>query len=411
MLEARNMYIIIGQGIAGATAANTLRKLDPENQVTVITDEIDYLYSRVDLPDIIAGTYEPAAAVLQKAEDFANAGINCLMGERVTAVVPSQKTVDIASGNRLKYDKLLIATGSLPVIPKLSNSDSPGVYSLWTMRQAKAIIAAAAATKNAVVVGAGLIGLKTALALRTRGLNVTVIEKLQRVMPRQLDDTAAEMLANRLRISGVEIKVNTGVDSIITAKGVVNGVDVDGSVLPADMVIMAVGVKPNIGLAVNADIRSGHGITVDELQQTSVSDIYAAGDAAETIDSLTGTLSVPAIWPVAVEQGRTAAYNMAGQKKTYNGKIVAMNAVDVAGIPLVSLGDIEGQPGDDILIAHRHDAYRKIVMRDKVVRGVLCLGEIRQAGVLGALISRQVEMEEIERLVSPYFSFADLIAV
>jgi len=379
------MYIIIGQGIAGATAANTLRKLDPENQVTVITDEIDYLYSRVDLPDIIAGTYEPAAAVLQKAEDFANAGINCLMGERVTAVVPAQKTVDIASGSRLKYDKLLIATGSLPVIPALSNSDSQGVYSLWTMRQAKAIITAAAAAKNAVVVGAGLIGLKTALALRTRGLNVTVIEKLPRVMPRQLDDTAAEMLANRLRISGVEIKVNTDVDSIIAANGVVNGVDVAGSVLPADMVIMAVGVKPNIGLAVAANIRSGHGITVDELQQTSVSDIYAAGDAAETIDSLTGTLSVPAIWPVAVEQGRTAAYNMAGQKKTYNGKIVAMNAVDVAGIPLVSLGDIEGQPGDDILIAHRHDAYRKIVMRDKVVRGVLCVGEIRQAGVLGAL--------------------------
>ena len=405
------MYIIIGQGIAGATAANTLRKLDPENQVTVITDEIDYLYSRVDLPDIIAGTYEPAAAVLQKAEDFANAGINCLMGERVTAVVPAQKTVDIASGNRLKYDKLLIATGSLPVIPALSNSDSQGVYSLWTMHQAKAIITAAAAAKNAVVVGAGLIGLKTALALRTRGLNVTVIEKLPRVMPRQLDDTAAEMLANRLRISGVEIKVNTGVDSIIAANGVVNGVDVAGSVLPADMVIMAVGVKPNIGLAVAANIRSGHGITVDELQQTSVSDIYAAGDAAETIDSLTGTLSVPAIWPVAVEQGRTAAYNMAGQKKTYNGKIVAMNAVDVAGIPLVSLGDIEGQPGDDILIAHRHDAYRKIVMRDKVVRGVLCVGEIRQAGVLGALISRQVEMEEIDRLISPYFSFADLIAV
>lgn len=405
------MHIIIGQGIAGATAANTLRKLDPENPVTIITDEVDYLYSRVDLPDIIAGKHEPAEAGLQNAEDLAAAGINCLMGERVTAVAPAQKTVDIASGGRLKYDKLLIATGSLPVIPALSNSDSRGVYSLWTMRQAQAIITAARAARNAVVVGAGLIGLKTALALRARGLHVTVVEKLPRVMPRQLDDAASEMLADRLRTSGVAIRVNTGVDGITAANGMVHGVEVGGGVTPADMVIMAIGVKPNIGLAVAAGISTGHGITVDEFQQTSVPDIYAAGDAAETIDNMTGKLTVPAIWPVAVEQGRTAAYNMAGQKKAYNGRIVAMNAVEIAGMPLVSLGDIEGQPGDDILVAHRHDAYRKVVMRDKTVRGVLCVGEIRQAGVLGALISRQADIEEIERLVSPFFNFADLIAV
>ena len=403
------MYIVIGQGIAGTTAAKTLRKLDPEHSLTIITDELDYLYSRVDLPDIISGKLEPSAAVLQQAETFSGEGINCLMGEKATAVIPAQKTVETATGKRLQYDKLLIATGSVPVIPALPGIDSQGVYSLWTMHQARAIITAAATAKSAVVVGAGLIGLKTALALRMRGLQVTVIEKLSRVMPRQLDDAAAAMLSSRLQHNGVTITVNTGVDKIMSAKGAVEGVEAAGGFLPAEMVIMAIGVRPNTGLAAAAGIGVGQGIIVNELQQTSQPDIYAAGDVAEMTDIGSGTATVPATWPAAVEQGRTAGHNMAGQKKIFNGRVIAMNAVEVAGMPLVSLGDINEKPGDAVLIAHRHDAYRKVVMRDKIVRGVLCVGEIRQAGVLGALISRQVDIEEIERLISPYFSFADLI--
>ena len=404
------MYIVIGQGIAGSTAATMLRKQDPHTPVAVITNELHYVYSRIDLPDIIAGKYEPAASVLRTAEDFAKAGIECLMGETAVALLRDEKAVLLSSGRRFQYDKLLLATGSLPVVPPVPGAGAPGVYSLWTLQQAGEIFAATGKARSAVVVGAGLIGLKTALALKKRGLNVTVIEKLPRLLPRQLDDEASDMLAESVREEGVEILVGMGVDAISVDSGAVSGVNAGGRVFPADLVVMAIGVKPNIGLAVAAGIETGRGITVDEFQRTSDPDVYAAGDAAETLDPLTGDRTIPASWPVAVAQGRIAASSMAGGRATCDG-MVAMNAVEIGGMPLVSIGDIEGRTGDEVLAERRNGAYRKVVIRDGKIRGVLFLGEIRQAGVIGSLISRRVEIAEVERLTSPHFSYADLIAV
>jgi NAD(P)H-nitrite reductase large subunit len=404
------MYIVIGQGIAGSTAAMMLRKQDPHTPVAVITNELHYVYSRIDLPDIIAGKYEPAASVLRTAEDFAKDGIECLMGETAVALLRDEKAVLLSSGRRFQYDKLLLATGSLPVVPPIPRGDAPGVYSLWTLQQAGEIFDATGKARSAVVVGAGLIGLKTALALKKRGLNVTVIEKLPRLLPRQLDDEASDMLAESVQEEGVEILVGMGVDAISVDSGAVGAVNAGGRVFPADLVVMAIGVKPNIGLAVAAGIETGRGITVDEFQRTSDPDVYAAGDAAETLDPLTGDRTIPASWPVAVAQGRIAASNMAGGRATYDG-MVAMNAVEIGGMPLVSIGDIEGQTGDEVLAERRNGAYRKVVIRDGKIRGVLFLGEIRQAGVIGSLISRRVEIAEVERLTSPHFSYADLIAV
>ncbi|MFZ4438536.1 MAG: NAD(P)/FAD-dependent oxidoreductase [Syntrophales bacterium] len=404
------MYIVIGQGIAGSTAATMLRKQDPHTPVAVITNELHYVYSRIDLPDIIAGKCEPAASVLRTAEDFAKAGIECLMGETAVALLRDEKAVLLSSGRRFQYDKLLLATGSLPVVPPVPGGDAPGVYSLWTLQQAGEILDAAGKARSAVVMGAGLIGLKTALALKKRGLNVTVIEKLPRLLPRQLDDEASDMLAESVREEGVEILVGMGIDAISVDSGAVGAVNAGGRVFPADLVVMAIGVKPNIGLAVAVGIETGRGITVDEFQRTSDPDVYAAGDAAETLDPLTGDRTIPASWPVAVAQGRIAASSMAGGRATYDG-MVAMNAVEIGGMPLVSIGDIEGQTGDEVLAERRNGAYRKVVIRDGKIRGVLFLGEIRQAGVIGSLISRRVEIAEVERLTSPHFSYADLIAV
>jgi NAD(P)H-nitrite reductase large subunit len=404
------MYIVIGQGIAGATAAETLRKLNPQMPVAVITDERSYVYSRIDLPDIIAGKYAPTACALRTAEDFAKAGIDCLMGERATAVLGDEKAVVLSSGKRLPYDRLLLATGSLPVLPPIPGIGTPGVYSLWSLKQAGEIIAAASKARSAVVAGAGLIGLKTALALKKRGLQVTVIEKLPRLLPRQLDEEASEVMAEAVRDAGIEILTDTGVDAILADRGAVSGVNAAGRVLPADLVVVAIGVKANMELAAAAGIETGRGILVDEFQRTSDPYVFAAGDAAETVDPLTGQRAIPATWPVAVAQGRIAAVNMAGGSATYDG-MVAMNAVEIGGLPLVSMGDIEGRAGDDVLTAREKGAYRKVVMRDGKIRGVLFLGEIRQAGVIGGLISRSVDITEVARLVSPHFSYADLVAL
>lgn len=276
------------------------------------------------------------------------------------------------------------------------------------MAQSREIALAAQSARRAVVIGAGLIGLKSALALTARGLEVTVVEKLSRVMPRQLDEVAAGRIADAVGAKGIRLLLGTEVKAIAIANGAVAGVQLEGRELGCDMVLMAVGVKPNVQLAQAAGIEVGRGITVDARQQTSAADVYAAGDAAETIDPLTGNRVVPAIWPVAVEQGEVAASNMLGAHAEFKGG-VAKNAIEIAGIPLVSVGDFAGEPGDEVLVSSTQTSYRKLVLRDGRLRGVLCLGDIRQAGVIASQVFSQVEVKDASSMISPHFNFACLV--
>ncbi|MDR3564199.1 MAG: FAD-dependent oxidoreductase [Negativicutes bacterium] len=402
------MYIIIGQGAAGTSAANRLRELDPATPVTVITSETDYFYSRIDLPDIIGGKYGEERSVLQPAATFAERGIACRMGETVTGIIPAEKAVELASGERLTYKKLLLATGSLPVIPPLAGTDCQGVHSVWTLEQARTMIQQFSDTRRAVVVGAGLIGLKTALAIAARGVEVTVVEYLPRVLPRQLDEVGSEMVAAKVRDKGVELLLGTKVEGFVTEQGRISGVRLAERVIGCDMVVMAVGVKPNSHLAVLAGLKTNRGVIVDEHLQTSDPDIYTAGDAAEVIDALTGKPTVPAIWPVAVEQGAVAAINMSGGKAACAGTI-AMNSVEIAGVPIVSVGDIEEGPGD-VRLSLSGYGHKKIVVRNDVVRGVLFVGDISQAGVAAHLVERRTQLP-VDKLPTRSLSFAELLAI
>lgn len=403
------MYVIIGQGAAGTSAANTLRSLDSKVPITVITDEHDYFYSRIDLPDILSGKYSAQDSIRQTSEEFAEKSIACRMGETVQEILAEEKVVLLASGEKIPYDKLLIATGSLPVVPPLKGSDASGVHVLWTMEQARTMIDAAAEAKSAVVVGAGLIGLKAALALHKRGLKVMVVEKLPYILPRQLDETAARIMEKQIQAKGIDLRIGTGVEEIEVREGKVIGVRLLNEMVACDLIVMAVGVKPNTALAASAGVKVGRGIVVDEYLRTSIPDIYAAGDVVEVFDSSSESYVVPAIWPVAVEHGQLAAWNMLGHDKPFV-YTAAMNSVEIAGIPFISVGDIVGGSQDQILVNHQDVNYKKVVMRGQTVRGVLFLGNIRQAGVLANLVIRQAE-SEIDSPLSPAFSFADLLAI
>lgn len=403
------MYVIIGQGAAGMSAAITLRRLDATTPITMLTNEQDCFYSRIDLPDIIAAKLSPAAAALTTPAQLADCAIDYRPGEQVIALDPATRSVVCASGLRLNYHKLLLATGSQPTMPALPGINATGVHTLWTMPQATAIAAAAKAAQSVVVIGAGLIGLKTALALRAHELKVTVIEQQPQVLPRQLDSTAAAIVAKALAAEKIELITGVSVQSIATSAGKVCGVTTAVKTVECDLVIVAVGVKPQTKLAVNARLNVGHGITVNELLQTSVSDIYAAGDAAEVIDCVTGRSVVPATWPVAVEQGRIAAYNMAGHRATFTGSI-AENSVEVAGMPIVSAGDIIGGNDDEIIVRHSNSSYRKLVINNGRVRGALFVGDIRHAGVVVNLLAKQTVLTGRINPAAAGFSFADIMA-
>ena len=401
------MYIIIGQGAAGSSAARTLRRLKPDVPITVITQEMDNFYSRIDLPDVIKGKRSSEDATLMTADSFADLNIACRMGEKVARVLPNERAVELESGERLTYTKLLLATGSRPILPPIPGIDAKGVFTLWTLADARAIVEASASAKHAVVAGAGLIGLKTALALKARGLNVTIVERLPGIMPRQLDTHGATMIAERLKAEGVAVFTGTSATEVLTKNGVICAVKTDKGELPCDLLVSAVGVRANVDLAREAGLEVGLAITVNNKQQTTDPHIYAAGDASEARDCLSGACVVPAIWPVAVEQGRIAAYNMVNRPVEGN-HCLAMNSVEVAGLPLVSFGEINAGPDDEELVSRAPGVYRKLVRRGDRLCGVLFLGDIRQAGVLGNMVQRETPIQG-KNLLGPQFTAAALI--
>jgi NAD(P)H-nitrite reductase large subunit len=400
------MYIIIGQGAAGYSAARTLRRLDSGLELAMITDESDTFYSRIDLPDIIKAGLPEEAARLATPASLAEMGITCRMGERVSRIHPAAREVELAGGERLAYAKLLLATGSRPILPPVPGLEADGVFYLWKLEDARKIMRACARARAAVVAGAGLIGLKTALALRARGLDVTVVEQMPGVMPRQLDAVASSLLAGRLLETGVRVRTGLSLESVLVKNGRVAGALVGGDVLACDMIVPAVGVRPDTRLAAGAGLAVGRGIVVDDCQRTSDPFIFAAGDAAQTVDGLTGQTIVPAVWPAAVEQGRVAAWNMKGRTRRLEPSL-AMNSVEIAGLSIVSAGDVNGADGDEIL-SRQGDAYRKLVLRQGIVRGVLCLGDVRRAGVFCNMILRRTPAGQVD-LLSKGFGFADLM--
>jgi NAD(P)H-nitrite reductase large subunit len=386
--KAKPNYLIIGQGAAGAAAANELRRLDNNAGITVIANEREGFYSRIDLPDIISGKRSSQDALLQSPAQFQAKGIQCLTGVQAVNICPEEHSIELSSGQRLNYDKLLLATGSWPVLPKLPGVEAAGVYTVWTMAQAAEISQAAAKAQSVVVIGAGLIGLKTALALLQRGLHVTVIERMNRILPQQLDEPGATLLESAVRAGGVEVFTGVQVDTVETCGGKVTGIRAGTRLVPCEMVICAAGIKPDTAIAQTAGLDIGAGIVTDEFLQTSRTDIYAAGDAAEVMDVFGRQRLLSAGWPAAVEQGIIAARNMSGcLNERYLGYL-AKNSVEIAGIPLVSAGNVQGEGEYEILSQKNGCVYKRLVFKDNRLHGFLLMGDIRQAGVLAGAIAR-----------------------
>jgi len=255
--------------------------------------------------------------------------------------------------------------------------------------------------------GAGLIGLKAALALKSRGLKVTVVERADRVLPEQLDEIGAGILEARIRAQGVEVLTGFLADAIETAGGRVNGVASGDRLLQADMVVICAGVKANTDLAQGAGLQVDAGIATNEFLQTSLADIYAAGDAAQVFNAVSKRPALSAGWPAAVEQGIIAARHMTGCQATSYQGYLPMNSVEIAGMPLVSAGDINGCDGVDIVVSSHGSVYKRLALKDNRLQGFLLMGDIRQAGVLAGGLLRSVSVRSGAAL-SRAFSFATL---
>jgi len=386
-------HVIIGAGPAGVIAAENLRKYDPSSKIQIIGDEAEQPYSRMALPYYLNNKIKEEGTYLRKSGDhFSASGIE-VVRDRVSGIDTESKSLQLEKGGELSFDKLLIATGSHPVRPPIPGMDLAGVYSCWTLEDGRNIAAKANKGSNVVLMGAGFIGCIVLEALASRGINLTVIEMEDRMVPRMMDQTAGNLIKKWCIEKGVNVHTSTRVESISEA-GKALKVKLDsGETLDADVVISATGVRSNIQFLESSDIETEFGVLVNEQLQTSHPDIYAAGDVCQGKDFSTGEYTVQAIQPTAAEHGRIAAMNMCGKNIKHQG-CVNMNVLDTLGLISSSYGlwmGIEG--GESVhLTDEKRYRYLSLQFEDDVLVGAQALGLIQHVGVLRGLIQSRIKL-------------------
>lgn len=386
-------HIIIGAGPAGVTAAQTLRENAPEDQITLIGDEPEAPYSRMAIPYLLVGNIDEQGTHLKQAGDFfANQRIE-VRRERVASLNASGQSLKLHGGDELKYDRLLIATGSRPSRPPVPGMDLPGVLSCWTLDDARRIIDATHKGSRVVLIGAGFIGCIILEALQKRGVDLTVVETGDRMVPRMLNDKAGGLLKNWCQQQGVRVLTSTQVAAIDSTTDAFQVRLDSGDTLDADLVITATGVKPNTDFLSGSDVKVDQGVVVDKRLQSSDANIFAAGDVAQGFDFSTGYFSVQAIQPTATEHGRIAALNMLGADIKHHG-CINMNVLDTLGLISCSFGAWMGVDGGDSAELYNPETFRYLSLQFEgdVLIGASSVGWTQHIGVLRGLIESRIHL-------------------
>ncbi len=396
--------VIIGAGPAGLTVAETLRRYDAGAAITMLSAEPHPPYAPPALADyFLTGREE---TLFWKGRDICDRlGVDFRSGVRVRRVEPRARRVEIDGGGTLDYDRLVIASGSRLYAP-VEGAELPGVSNFKSLGAASELVKRArrGEATRAVIVGAGFIGVEVALVLRELGLAVTMVEALDRVMPRMLDQETAGIVGAELERRGVALRLDTRAKAF-TGKGRAEQVVLEsGEVLAADIFVAATGVKPNLEFLDGSGIEAGWGVTVDEQLRTNAPDVFAAGDVAETVDWLTGERYVHAIFPNATEQGRIVAHNVLGYGVRYAGS-ESMNSLKHVGLPVMAVG---AQSGEQELRLRQGASLRKLFLSGGRIVGFRLAGDVRAAGVYRSLMLRRTDVSGFgQRLVEPSFGEAD----
>jgi NAD(P)H-nitrite reductase large subunit len=392
-------YVILGAGPAGVTAAETIRGLDKNGAITMVGGEPEPPYSRMAIPYLLHGAIgEHGTYLRQDDAHYDKLAIRYVTG-KAGGVDPKRKRVYLSGGDSLPYDKLLIATGASPIIPRVPGANLPSVHSCWTLPDAREILKLADAGAPVVLVGAGFIGSIVLEALHQRGCAITLVEIAPRMVARMMDEVAGGMLGRWSRAKGVDVRTGTKVERIdqlpaTSSNGATLTVGLsDGTSVPAKLVVLAAGVRSNVGFLVGSGIAVERGIVVDDTLQTSVKDIYAAGDCCEGVDLSTGKPDMLAIQPVAVEHGRIAGQNMAGRRTEHRGSL-NMNVLDTMGLISSSFGLWQGAAGGQSarLIDEANYKYLKLEFLGDRLVGAQCVGMTDHVGMLRGLIQTDLPL-------------------
>lgn len=367
--------VIVGNGMAATRLVDELTTLVPGRYaIAVVGEEPSLAYNRVLLSSLLAREIDEDAVTLKKAEWWRDRGVTLVYGRRAVEIDTKAKAVRLRGGSKLNYSKLVLAIGSEAVRLPLPGADLPGVVTFRDKSDVEAILSRARPGARAVVIGGGLLGLEAAYGLMKAGAEVSVVHLMDRLMERQLDNEAAGLLKAALEERGIQVVLNAESEAVQGRRKVAGLRLKDGRNIPADLIVMAVGIRPNVRLARGADLSVNRGIVVGDDLATSDPDVYALGECAEHRGTCYGLVEP------AYEQARTLARTLAGKPASYEGSLLSTN-LKVSGVNVFSAGDFLGAPGTEPIVLRDpgRKSYRKLVVNEDRLTGAVLVGDTADA--------------------------------
>jgi nitrite reductase (NADH) large subunit len=400
--------LIVGNGPAALAAVEAIRETDRVSEITLVSEEAERAYSPCFLARYVAGRIDAGGLALRSDDFYEKHHVELLTGQAVTAVVPERNAVVLADGNKVHYDQLLLATGAEPAVPGSPDLSGEGVFYFRTLADASAVRARAADARDAVVLGSGFVAMEIAEALTETGTSVSVIARRDRILRRVFDAEVAAMVESHMSRNGVRFL--KGRDLVAVERSDAGGIRAvvlsDGEHLPCDMLVVGVGMRPRIGIVAGTGVATGLGILTDDAMRTSVPNIYAAGDVAES--EIGGVRKMNLIHPNAVAGGRVAGANMAGGDRHLDAHLPDMNVLTVFGRSFLAVGALEGE-----MVVRRSagpDGVVKVFADAKgLVKGAELVGDVTRGGLYASLIARHVCIDAVPDLLAPSFNYGQTV--
>ena len=406
----RTEYLIIGNSAGGIGAVEAIREIDKTNLITIVSDEPYQAYSRPLISKYLAGERNLDEILFRPADFYSRNGIELVLGRKAQHLNLNNQTARLENGEQIIWGKLLLATGGIPIVPKMKGGNKDGVFTFLTIKDAIAINEFIKDGFQAVVIGGGLIGISVTEALVKRGIGVTVVEMKDRILNTILDETASSIAEETIRHAGVRVVTNQTVAEVVGEKHT-EGVILDsGEEIPCNLVVIAIGVLPRAELALGAEIKVNRGILVDRLMSTDYSNVYACGDVAEAYDFVHDANRVTPIWPNAYIGGRVAGYNMAGVRTEYSGG-TAMNSLNYFGLAITTAGVVTPPPDKswEVINQRSDGVYKKIILSGDLIMGMVFVGDIEKSGMVFSLMKDRVHVANFKQsLLADDFGLAYL---
>ncbi len=379
-------YVIIGNSAAAVGAIEGIRQIDASGSIILVSKECEHTYSRPLISYLLKGAADEEKMKYRKDDFYSKMSAAPLLGKEATKI--EDGVITLLDGEKIEYEKLLIAAGSAPFVPPIKGlSEVQNKFTFMSLSDAKSLDAKLNKDSSVLIMGAGLIGLKCAEGIADKVEKITVVDMADRILPSILDKESSDIVQKHIEAQGVEFILGDSVSSFEGQKAILNS----KSELSFDVLVVAVGVRPNSQLAETAGIKVNRGIETNGYCQTNIKNIYAAGDCTESFDISSNMHKVLALLPNAYMQGECAGKNMAGEETLYKNAI-PLNSIGFFGLHMVTAGSYDGEE----LIIRENGGYKKLITRDNKLCGFIILGDVSRSGIYTALLRNQTPLDSID---------------